>query len=192
MFGIFCVMCGRTIFSRVFAMGERSEIGLYEEPELGSLFGLGIGIILASFQMCGIMLLFKAFISSNLKYSMASGPKCLRCFMFMLSGPVELLFLAEFIACLTCSVVISVCADSSLCVFLSMILLCLLVEYFVELINCLLKAVAICLFVICILLSKVIVLFGACLGFLLDKEWIVFQRILELCLWSQFFSNFSF
>ena len=51
MFGIFCVICGKTIFSRVFAMGERSKIGLYEDPELGSLFGLGIGIILASFQM---------------------------------------------------------------------------------------------------------------------------------------------
>ena len=51
MFGIFCVICGKTIFSRVFAMGERSEIGLYEEPKLESLFGLGIGIILASFQM---------------------------------------------------------------------------------------------------------------------------------------------
>ena len=54
MFGIFCVICGKTIFSRVFAMGERSEIGLYEEPKLGSLFGLRIGIILDNFQICGI------------------------------------------------------------------------------------------------------------------------------------------
>ena len=61
------------------------------------------------------MLLFKAFISSDRKYSMAIGPKCLRCFMFMLSGAVELLFLAEFIACLTCSVVISMFVDSNLC-----------------------------------------------------------------------------
>ena len=63
-----------------------------------------------------------------------------------------------------------------------MILLCLLVVYFVELIKCLLKAVAICLFVMCVFLSKVIILFGACLGFLLDKVWIVFQRMLEFCL----------
>ena len=42
------------IFSSVLAMGERSDIGLYEVPIDGSLFGLGIGIILASFQMWGI------------------------------------------------------------------------------------------------------------------------------------------
>ena len=113
---------------------------------------------------------------------MVAGPKCLRYFIFVLFGPVKLLLLVEFIACLTCSVVISMCADSSLCVFLSMILLCLLVVYFVEFINCLLKAAAICLFVMCVFLSKVIVLFGACLGFLLDKVWIILQRILEFCL----------
>jgi hypothetical protein len=42
--------------------------------------------------------------------------------MFMLSEPGKLLFLVEFIAHLTCSVVISMCVGSNLCVFLSMIL----------------------------------------------------------------------
>jgi hypothetical protein len=51
--------------------------------------------------------------------------------------------------------------------------------YFVELINSLLKAVAIYLFVICVFNKKVMVLLGAYLGFLLNKVWIVFQRILE-------------
>ena len=46
---------GRIIFSRVFAIGERSEIGLYEEPRLGILSGLRFGIIFPSFQICGIM-----------------------------------------------------------------------------------------------------------------------------------------
>ena len=32
MLGICCVICGKTISSRVFAMGERSEIGLYDVP----------------------------------------------------------------------------------------------------------------------------------------------------------------
>ena len=45
------VMCGRSVFSRTFAIGERSEIGLYEVPSWGGLFGLGIGIILANFHI---------------------------------------------------------------------------------------------------------------------------------------------
>ena len=36
-------------------MGERSEIGLYEEPWLEPLFGLRIGMILAVFQIWGIV-----------------------------------------------------------------------------------------------------------------------------------------
>ena len=36
-------------------MGESREIGLYEEPSFGSLFGFGMGMILAVFQICGIL-----------------------------------------------------------------------------------------------------------------------------------------
>ena len=46
--------CGSIIFSIVLAMGESREIGRYEVPIEGSLFGFGMGIILASFQMWGI------------------------------------------------------------------------------------------------------------------------------------------
>ena len=49
------VMYGRMIFSRVFAMGESSAIGLYEVPIEVSLFGLGMGIIFACFQVLGMM-----------------------------------------------------------------------------------------------------------------------------------------
>ena len=45
------VMCGRIVFSRVFAIGDNREIGLYEEPRLGSLLGLRIGTIFASFHI---------------------------------------------------------------------------------------------------------------------------------------------
>ena len=55
-----CVKCGSMSFSRVLAMGERSDIRLYEVPVDGSLFGLGIGIILASFQIWGIWFEFIA------------------------------------------------------------------------------------------------------------------------------------
>ena len=44
-------MYGRMIFSNVFAMGERRAIGLYELPIDVSLFGFGMGIIFACFQM---------------------------------------------------------------------------------------------------------------------------------------------
>ena len=49
-----CKKYGRMIFSRVLAIGDRSDMGLYEVPMEGSLFGFGIGIIFASFQICGI------------------------------------------------------------------------------------------------------------------------------------------
>ena len=51
---MFCVKCGSMTFSSVLAMGERRDMGLYEVPMDGSLLGLGIGIIFASFQMWGI------------------------------------------------------------------------------------------------------------------------------------------
>ena len=38
------------IFSRSLAVGDKREMGLYEEPCWGSLFGLGIGIIFANFR----------------------------------------------------------------------------------------------------------------------------------------------
>ncbi len=66
MLGMCCVIYGRTIFSSVFAIGDKSEIGLYEEPKSGSLLGLRIGIILESFQMCGMVLLLSAFMSNFL------------------------------------------------------------------------------------------------------------------------------
>lgn len=47
---MFEVMKGRRVFSSVLAMGERRDIGRYDVPIPGSLFGLGMGIILASFQ----------------------------------------------------------------------------------------------------------------------------------------------
>ena len=38
---MFVVMYGRMIFSMILEMGESSEIGLYEVPRPGSLFGFG-------------------------------------------------------------------------------------------------------------------------------------------------------
>lgn len=53
------VMSGRRIFSRTLAMGERRDIGLYDVPLSFGFSGLCIGIILAVFQMVGIVLVFR-------------------------------------------------------------------------------------------------------------------------------------
>ena len=52
--------CGSMNFSSVLAIGERRDMGLYEVPMDGSLLGLGIGIILASFLIWGIWFEFIA------------------------------------------------------------------------------------------------------------------------------------
>ena len=52
------MILGRIIFSRVLAIGDSSEIGRKEEPICGFLFGFGIGMILAVFQICGMVLVF--------------------------------------------------------------------------------------------------------------------------------------
>ena len=53
------VMYGN-IFSNALANVETSEIGLYEVPMLLFLFGFGMGIMLANFHMCGMMLVLRA------------------------------------------------------------------------------------------------------------------------------------
>ena len=45
------VMSGRMVFSSVLAIGERRDIEWYDEPSTGSLFDLGMGMILASFEI---------------------------------------------------------------------------------------------------------------------------------------------
>ena len=68
------------------------------------------------------MLLFSDML---VRYVSPSGPMCLRCLMFTLSGPVELLFLLCFIATWTCVVVSDMLVVCSLSVFLY---ICLFVE----------------------------------------------------------------
>ena len=53
MCGMLFVMYGSSVFSSVFAITHRSEMGLYDVPMFMSLFGFGIGIgmIFASFHV---------------------------------------------------------------------------------------------------------------------------------------------
>ena len=50
MCGMLFVMYGSSVFSSVFAITERSEMGLYDMPMFMSLFGFGIGMRFASFH----------------------------------------------------------------------------------------------------------------------------------------------
>ena len=45
------LMYGSSVFSSVFAITERREMGLYDVPMFMSLFGFGIGMMLASFHV---------------------------------------------------------------------------------------------------------------------------------------------
>ena len=95
--GYLCYVCcdiyGRRHFSRVFATTERSNMGLLEVPIFVSLFGLGIGIMLANFHMWGIMFLLRAVVYMLVRKVSPRRPMCFRCLMLRLSGPTELLFL---------------------------------------------------------------------------------------------------
>lgn len=117
------VMCGRMIFSSVLAMGERSAMGLYEEPIAESFPGLGMGMIFASFHMVGMVLVLSEVLKMFVRNVIAWWPRCFRCFMLMLSGPVELLFRAFWMALSVSTVVIGVGVVWSFCVFLSICLL---------------------------------------------------------------------
>ena len=111
------------IFSSVFAVGENSAMGLYDVPRVVSLPGLRIGgIIWAIFHACGIVFVLKERLNIVVRYVSAVTPWCLRCYIFMLSGPVELLFFACLIASEVCSIVICMGVDFSMLVNLSMIL----------------------------------------------------------------------
>ena len=49
--GMLFVMYGSRVFYRVFAITERSEMGLYDVPMFMSLFGFGIGMMFSSFHV---------------------------------------------------------------------------------------------------------------------------------------------
>ena len=138
------VIYGSSVFSSVFTITERSEMGLYDVPMFMSLFGFEIGMMFASFHVCGIMLLFSDVLYMLVRYASPSGPMCLRYLMLNLSGPVELLILLCFIATWTCVVVSVMLVVCSLSVFLSMCQFVLCLLCLTVLVNCLLNAFAIC------------------------------------------------
>ena len=61
---------------------------------------------------------------------MARGPRCFRCLIFTLSGPVELLFLVSFMACVVWWLEMRMGSQRSFFVCLLTFLFVLLVAYF--------------------------------------------------------------
>ena len=100
------VICGRMIFSSVFDMSDSSAMGLYYVPIDLSLLGLEIGDIFAVFQAEGIVLCSVLCCICLLSILKARGPRCL---MFILSGPVKLLFCDCFITFVVPCILIPLC-----------------------------------------------------------------------------------
>ena len=78
-----------------------------------------------------------------MRYCKAAGPRCLKCWMLMLSGSVELFVLLVLMASKTCKEVIVMLDDWRFFVCLSVVRFSRDVEYLVACTNCLLKAAAI-------------------------------------------------
>ena len=64
-------------------------MGLYEVPFSMSLFGFGMGTMLANFHiiLCGIMLVLMAVFNMLVRNGSPRGPMCYWCLMFSLSEP---------------------------------------------------------------------------------------------------------
>ena len=92
------LLCKEEDSSLVFTITEGRDMGLYEVPWSMSLLGFGMGVMLANFHMCGIMLLLRVVLNMLAGNASPVGPMCFRCLMFSLSGLCELLFFLCFIA----------------------------------------------------------------------------------------------
>ena len=85
------LLCKEEGSSPVSAITERRDMGLYEVPLSMSLLDFGMETMLASFHMCGIMLVLRAVFIMLVRDASPGGPMCFRCLIFSLSGPCELL-----------------------------------------------------------------------------------------------------
>ena len=95
-FEVCCLLCMAVSSSPVFLQLLREEIWACL---MSPCLGLGMGMMCADFQAYDMVLVFRTMFNVCVRYVSPSGPKCFKCIMLMLSGPIELLFLF----CLTTS-----------------------------------------------------------------------------------------
>ena len=150
-------------------MGDSSEIGLYEVCWCGSLLGLGMGMMLAVFQMDGIVLVLMERLKVCVRSLVALGPRCCRCLMLIRSGPHELFVLLVLIASCVCSVVMVMVGCSSFRICLSVFRFDLSVVWGLGEVKCLLKAFAMSVSV-CSGFLKLIVMFSCRFGRLFERD----------------------
>ena len=134
---------------------------------LWSLFGFGMGMIVACFQGWDIVLVLRAMLYMFVRYLMANGAMYLRGLMFMPLGPKELLLVLFEMANCTCVMVSCIFLVGRVLIVWFMYLLILFVLYGVTFGNCLLKA-----FVYvseAVLVPKQMLQFCCVGGFLLDS-----------------------
>ena len=62
------------LFSSVFAITERRDLGLHEVPLSMSLLCFRMGTMLANFHMCGIMLVLRAVFNMRVRNASPRGP----------------------------------------------------------------------------------------------------------------------
>ena len=143
---------------------------MYDMPMSMFLLGFGIGNMLPSFHMCGIMLVSRTVFNMFVRNVSPRGPMCFRCLMFSLVGPCELLFLFYSLLDLSCGECDAISLYFMYCsVNGSVCLVC-----WTMFVNCLVKQFAICLGVVVILLLNVIEVFRVGGGALMDRPCIVF------------------
>ena len=80
------LLCKEEGSSSVSAITKRRDMGLYEAPLSMSLLGFGMGIMLANFHMCGIMLLFRAVLNMLAINTSPRGPMCFWCLIYIICG----------------------------------------------------------------------------------------------------------
>ena len=129
------------------------------------VFDYGMGMIVTCFQRWVIVLVLRAMLYMFVRYLMASGPRCLRCLMFMPANPLELLFVLFEMANGACAMASRISSVERFLNVWSMFLLILLVLYGVTFVNCLLNAFALSMSVMTVLVSKRMFLFY-CVGHL--------------------------
>ena len=95
------------------------------------IVGLGIRIILPSFQIRGTWFWFRLMLYMCVRYVIALWPKYFKCLMLMTSGNVEFLFWVLCIArVVSCSETV-ICVFCSFFIFLSITVVVYMVDYFV-------------------------------------------------------------
>ena len=114
---------------------------------VGFLLGFNIGMMWACFHICGMSLLRHDLLRMSVNAFNARGPKCLRCMLEILSGPVACEFLRDLIV-LVVSSVVNGGFDLSSCIFLfslSIFLFCFCVGSWLIFEKCLIRMLQCCL-----------------------------------------------